>query len=137
MDNVSITLPARSEFVGVVRSVVTKLGNHLSWSEDAIDDMRLAMTEASTYLLKVGEGASELRLVMTQIEGSIEAALSVDIPISRLPEEGEEQFLSWHLLGALTDETKIEWGSDGLVLRFIKVPDGRRRSLGLAFAHRG
>src|SRR5437879_5048173 len=55
--DVTLWVPARSGYVHLVRTVAAGLAAHLDLDVDAIEDLRLATTEAASLLLAVLPGA--------------------------------------------------------------------------------
>ena len=132
--DIRLTLPARPENVAVVRHVLGGLADALRLPDAVVDDMRLAVTEACTNVVRhayVDEGTIDvvvrpngnaLEIVVSDTGRGIGPSPDTDGPGLGLP-----------LIAALTDSLEVEGrrGSGSrLVMRFL-----RRRTapaLGLA-----
>lgn len=51
-DDVELEIPARAEFVSIARIVVGSLATDMGFSEDRVDDLRLAVSEACTNAIE-------------------------------------------------------------------------------------
>lgn len=51
-DDVELEIPANAEFVSIARIVVASLASDVGFSEDRIDDLRLAVSEACTNAIE-------------------------------------------------------------------------------------
>ena len=120
VENVTVQVPAQAGHVGVIRTVVAGVGAHEGLSVDAIEDLRLAVDEACGQLLRMSPGATQLTVQVASADGAIEVVAAVD---GQAPEAGRssaEEFLTWHILGALTDGAALEQTSAGTAIRFTK-----------------
>lgn len=118
---ISLSTPARGEYVHVLRSVAAGVGSTLDLSIDEIEDLRLAVDEACAHLLKLDPEATALRLTLTPQAGtdlSVLVGLVTDRPNGEAP--STEQFLTWHILAALTDGAEALRDEHGPVIRFTK-----------------
>ena len=79
-------------------------------SFDAIEDLRLAVDEASAWLLGANPGAASLILRLLPMEDRLEAVVAVDAGAGTWPPPEVEQGLPWVILTALVDT--LELGSD-------------------------
>jgi serine/threonine-protein kinase RsbW len=66
--DVAICLPQESETVALIRGVVTSALRTLGVTEDCVDDIRLALSEAATNVLDHVEGDDEYE-VRLQVDG--------------------------------------------------------------------
>lgn len=132
--DIRLTLPARPENVAVVRHVLGALAEALRLPDDVVDDMRLAVTEACTNVVRhayVDEGTIDvvvrprgnaLEVVVSDTGRGIGPSPDTDGPGLGLP-----------LIAALTDSLEVQrsvGAGSRLVMRFF-----RRRTapaLGLA-----
>jgi serine/threonine-protein kinase RsbW len=132
--DIRLTLPARPENVAVVRHVLGALAEALRLPDDVVDDMRLAVTEACTNVVRhayVDEGTIDvvirprgnaLEVVVSDTGRGIGPSPDTDGPGLGLP-----------LIAALTESLEVQrsvGAGSRLVMRFL-----RRRTapaLGLA-----
>ena len=123
--DIRLTLPARPENVAVVRHVLGALAEALRLPDDVVDDMRLAVTEACTNVVRhayVDEGTIDvvvrpkgnaLEIVVSDTGRGIGPSPDTDGPGLGLP-----------LIAALTDSLEVEGrrGSGSrLVMRFLRT----------------
>lgn len=123
-DEVRLTLPARSEFVGVARSLVAGIASRLDLDLDQIEDVRLAVSEACAVVLPDVRPSSDLDVVLRLGE----ADLTVDISAPTSAEAmGTAESFAWTVLRALTDQAdgEVAQGRLRVRLRFV-APVGSR-----------
>lgn len=116
---ISLSVPARAEFVHVLRTVVSGVGAGQDLSIDDIDDLRLAVDEASAHLLKADPDAGALRMDLETHDHSVVVTVGIVSSSTRLDPAGD-QFLTWHILGALTDGAESVTEDYGPAIRFSK-----------------
>ena len=132
--DIRLTLPARPENVAVVRHVLGGLAEALRLPEGVVDDMRLAVTEACTNVVRhayVDEGPIDvvvrprgetLEVVVSDSGRGIGPSPDADGPGLGLP-----------LIAALTDSLEIQrtlGAGSRLIMRFLR--GGTPRSVGIA-----
>lgn len=134
-DHIQLIIPAKTDYVGVVRLTVSGLANRLRFSYDDIEDIKIAVTEACTNIVShayKGEGMMYLSFYVYDDRIEIVVAdrgqgfnleqvkaclgpINVHKPISQLKEGG----LGLFLIDTLMDEVKITEKS-GVVLQMTK-----------------
>ena len=124
MADVTVSVPARPDFIHVLRSVVAAVAARADFTFDAIDDLRLAVDEACAQLLSFAAPASNLTLRITSTDqgGGLEVVASTDADIATAawPPDGAERTLTWQVLSALADEARFERLATGPALRMRK-----------------
>lgn len=115
--DISVTLPARSEFVHVVRSVVATIAARLDFSVDEIEDLRLVVDEACGQLLGV-PGSATLTLKLIPAPRFLTLVVSTDASYS-WPPQGQNA-LAWEILSALSDESTFEELDGGPTIKLGK-----------------
>ncbi|HYH28641.1 MAG TPA: ATP-binding protein [Actinomycetota bacterium] len=126
--SVSVAVPARPDFVSVLRSVTAGVAARLDYSFDGIDDLRIAVDEACAQLLAAAPHAGELRLRLTPDEGGLEVVASISADGVQWPPPNVEASLAWQILAALADETAFETVDGSPALRLRKdLPNGDGR----------
>jgi len=120
VSEIRLSVPARADYVHVLRSVVASVAAKLDFSYDDIEDLRLAVDEACAYLLGLREGPTILTLSITPSDGSVDVLASVDGAEAAEQAKGLQANMIWHLLGALTDEARFEEQSGQPGIRFTK-----------------
>ena len=114
-------MPARADFVHILRSVTASVAARLDFPYDTIDDLRLAVDEACAQLLAVGSRASALTLRMTPTEGGLELVASVDAEGVEWPPPDAEESLPWRLMSALADTAGFVPGDNGPAIHLTKA----------------
>lgn len=124
MSKVTVSVPAMPDFVHVLRSVVAAVAARSDFSYDSIEDLRLAVDEASAQLLAFGRGANNIRV---EIEGPDAGAEGLEVVVSSdaqdttgWPPEGAERTLTWQVLVALADAARFEVHEGAPALRLTK-----------------
>jgi serine/threonine-protein kinase RsbW len=120
MPVISISIPARAEYVHVLRSVIASIAALRNFSYDDIDDLRIAVDEACAHLLAVRAPARSLRLRVAPSDSAIEVIASTDAAAGEWPQPGSDQTLTWQVLSALAEETSFERAEEGPAIRFAK-----------------
>lgn len=121
-----LVVPARSDLLSLLRAVVADLAARQGFSYDAIDDLRIAVSEAATFLLGAGSAASRLELRISPSAGGLDVDLSTDAPAEAWPPPGADRSLAWQVLSALTDEAILlgDGSTPGLHLVKRSAPAG-------------
>jgi serine/threonine-protein kinase RsbW len=127
MPDVNVKVPARPEFVHVLRSVIASVAARADFTYDDIDDLRLAVDEACAQLLGIDGVGSALSMIVRGLDGGgLEVVVSVDARGATWPPAGAERTLTWQVLSALADEARFENADGRPALRLTKrrVPAG-------------
>ncbi len=108
--DVELRLPVDSAYVSVLRATTVSLAARLDFTIDDIEDLRIAVGEASAMVLPSADVGSDLvcRYFMRPGEVSITVEVS-----SSDPELPEEDGFAWQVLSALTTETSTSF-DDGV-----------------------
>lgn len=96
---VTIDVPARAEYVAVLRAAAGVIASRLDWSLDDIDDLRILIDEAASILLNAGAQG----VLHGEIDNSDE---SIDLRLTAVTgnAEFEENGFAWTVLRALANE---------------------------------
>jgi serine/threonine-protein kinase RsbW len=120
VSEIRLSVPARADYVHVLRSVTASVAAKLDFSFDDIEDLRLAVDEACAYLLGLQEDPTSLSLTITPSGGAVDVLASVDGEEAAGRGQGLQATMVWHLLGALTDEARFEESGGHPGIRFTK-----------------
>jgi serine/threonine-protein kinase RsbW len=120
VSEIRLSVPARADYVHVLRSVVASVAAKLDFSYDDIEDLRLAVDEACAYLIALRDGPQVLTLSITPHDHTVDVLASVEGEDSASNRNGAQTSMVWHLLGALTDEARFEELSGQPGIRFKK-----------------
>jgi serine/threonine-protein kinase RsbW len=118
---ISVTVPARPEFLHVVRSVAASVAARLDLGYDDIEDLRIAVDEACAQLLVDGGPATQLTLNITPSGGGVEVVVCTDGDIRDWPPEGFEESLIWQVLSGLTEAPSFERYEGKPAMRLMKT----------------
>ncbi|HEX9774309.1 MAG TPA: hypothetical protein VGB83_01840 [Actinomycetota bacterium] len=113
MNTVKLAVPARTEYIPVVRSMIAGLGALADLSIDKVDDLRLATTEACGYLLAIAPGARILHAAVDSAPATVRIVARVDDGANGVRSVEPGPALTWPLLRALTDRARLEWTTAG------------------------
>jgi len=120
VSEIRLSVPARADYVHVLRSVIASVAAKLDFSYDDIEDLRLAVDEACAYLLGLREGPTSLSLTITPSGRTVDVLASVDGAEAADRAQTLQASMVWHLLGALTDEARFEESAGHPGIRFTK-----------------
>jgi serine/threonine-protein kinase RsbW len=126
LEEALLVVPARSDLLTLLRTVVADLAARRGFSYDAIDDLRIAVSEAATFLLGAASPASKLQLSVSPSLDGLTVGLSTDAPAEVWPPPGTNRTLAWQVLSALTDEAVLvtDAGTPALHLTKRSAPTG-------------
>ena len=107
--DVELRLPVDSAYVSVLRATTVSLAARLDFTIDDIEDLRIAVGEASAMVLPSADQSGEL--VCQFFTRSAELTITVSVT-SHEPELPSADGFAWQVLSALTTEASSE-ASDG------------------------
>jgi serine/threonine-protein kinase RsbW len=118
--DVTVTVPARPDFVRLLRTVVSTVGARLDLTYDRIDDLRIAVDEACAQLLAISGGTMTMRV--TPDDARVVVTVTSDAPLGNgsWPPADVEESLAWRILDGLADEVRFEL-SDGVPAVRVEV----------------
>jgi serine/threonine-protein kinase RsbW len=108
--DVELRLPVDSAYVSVLRATTVSLAARLDFTIDDIEDLRIAVGEASAMVLPSAEEGSDLVCRFYMRPGEVSITVLVE---SADPELPEEEGFAWQVLSALTTETSTAY-EDGV-----------------------
>jgi serine/threonine-protein kinase RsbW len=116
-DVVTLSVPAGSEYVGLVRTVAAGVAARLDLDLDHVEDMRLAVSEACTVLLGLAGHAGRLEVTLRVAEGGVDVVVARATTASSVL--ADDSF-AWTVLEALADEvaSTVTGGVASIRLRF-------------------
>lgn len=127
---VGITIPAKSEYVGLARLAVASMARDSQVDEEIIDDMKIAVSEVGNNIVKNAAGYPKASLSIEMIID--DQALVVEISCSsRDLEAAALAPIVWHdnpgqpmglaIISALSDKIELDTTSpEHTILRLIK-----------------
>ncbi|MFB3739203.1 MAG: ATP-binding protein [Candidatus Velamenicoccus archaeovorus] len=117
-DAVEVSVPARAEYVRLLRTVAAAAGARHDLTVDAIEDLRIAVDEAGAQLLHLGGATLILRIGAA--DDGVLVEVTTDATDAAWPPDGMERSLAWQVLEGLTDEVAVDRGADGPSIRIRK-----------------
>ena len=105
---VEFKVPARLESLVVIRTLVAALGTMEDLDLDAVADLRLALDEACTALIRCAVPNSRLTVVVRPCEDDLWISVSAPCVDDDVLRPGT---FSWHVISSLTDD--VETFRDG------------------------
>jgi serine/threonine-protein kinase RsbW len=103
-----MTIPARPEFVHVLRSVVASIAARLDFPYADLEELRIVVDEACAFLLALPTTQRSLVVRIVPTEGSVEVTVCTDGEAPEWPVAGARDGLSWQVLSGLSDEASFE-----------------------------
>jgi serine/threonine-protein kinase RsbW len=113
--DVTVTIPARPDFVRLLRAVVASVGARLDLTYDRIDDLRMVVDEASAQLLRLP--SQSLMMRVTPGDRMVITVLADVSPNGSWPPGDLEDSLAWRVLSGLADDVRFEVTGDGPAVR--------------------
>jgi serine/threonine-protein kinase RsbW len=116
-DFIKLTIPCKPEYVGTVRLTVSSVANRIGFDIDAIEDMKIAVSEACTNIISHSNLNPEdfYNVICTTSDDKIEITIEdegsgFDIIQYHEPDEDEmsESGLGLYIIRALMDEVNVE-----------------------------
>jgi serine/threonine-protein kinase RsbW len=118
---VVVTVPSQAAYVHVLRSVAASVAARLDLPVDDIDDLRMAIDEASSQLLMLGPDAGALMLRLRAVDRGVEAVVSVERTApAGWPPPAFHDSLAWNVLSGLSDELSFELPGGAPAIRVVK-----------------
>ena len=124
-DTVEIRLPADSAYLAVLRTATAGLAARLDFTLDEIEDLRIAVDEASAMLLPSALPGSQLTCRFSLGDDELEVTVLVPTRDAQVP---ARDTFSWTVLTALAGE--VDAGSDQDRQVWLRLR--KRRTQGLA-----
>ena len=97
--DVELRLPADSAYVSVLRTTTAGLAARLDFPIDDIEDLRIAVGEASAMVLPEADPGSDLQCRFTLTPGTL--TVTVEVAAAQAPTPDYDSF-AWQVLTALT-----------------------------------
>ena len=114
---VELRVAAKVENLAVLRTVVGAVGTFSDLDFDAVADLRLAVDEACTRLIRSATPGATLVVVVDPREDVVVVEASTECETTDVVTPGS---FSWHVLSSLTDDLQTFIDPDGAV----SSPDG-------------
>ena len=106
-----VRLPAETAYVAVLRMTTAGLAARLDFTLDDIEDLRMAVGEASAMLLERSRPGGQLIARYFLTEGRIDVQISADAVQPQVPDKAS---FAWQVLTTTATEVSAEAGDDVL-----------------------
>ena len=104
---VEVRVPARADALRILRAVAAGVGARLDLSIDAIDELRIAVDEAATLLLRTTDDPVRLLLRLDPVGDALTVELSTDGRALVWPPDGVLDTWPWLVITGLVDEADL------------------------------
>lgn len=123
-DSVELTVPADPAYVSVLRTVTASLAARRDFTIEEIDDLRIAVDEASALLLPHADKGS-LSASFGGADDTLVIEVSVPLPAGQPAPEPDQTSFAWMVLAALADSVTSSADADRLMLTLTKARGAR------------
>lgn len=123
-DTVELRIPASGAYLSIVRTATAGLAARLDFTLDEIDDLRIAVDEASALLLADAVTGANLTCLYTLLPDALDIRVSTTTGSGELP---RQHTFAWTVLTALAGEVRTETGAGGMVSVVLRKRRGGDR----------
>jgi len=116
----TISVPAGTGYVHLLRVVIAGVAAGLDFPIDEIDDLRLAVDEASAHLLSAGAATGRITVRLTPNAEGLNVVAWGDRTDGEWPGAADQRSMSWYVLTTLTDDAEMERVDGHPAVRFTK-----------------
>jgi serine/threonine-protein kinase RsbW len=124
-DVVELTVPADPAYVSVLRTVTASLAARRDFTIEEIDDLRIAVDEASSLLLPHAASGGQVSAVFTATEDTLTARVSIAAAPGAV--KIDTGSFAWMVLAALADTVTTDHNSERVSVTLSKSRSGRRQ----------
>jgi serine/threonine-protein kinase RsbW len=117
LTDVTVTVPARPDFVRLLRTVVASVGARLDLTYDRIDDLRIAVDEACAQLLAIPSKTMTMRVTPERDRIKVLVCSDAAVGTDGWPPSNVEDSLAWRILSGLADAVRFELSDVGPAVR--------------------
>jgi len=118
-ENIELLLPCNAAYVSAARLTASSIANRLKFALDEIEDIKAAVSEACTYIIKESSAVNKCEFKLTFL--LLKDALTITISCSfTIAEQNLENEMGIHMIRALMDSFEIKPKKDGSSLLIMK-----------------
>ena len=103
--DVELRLPADGAYASVLRTTTAALAARLDFTIEDIEDLRMAVAEATAMVLEVAEDGTDLLSRFTLAPGEMTVSVSVGAPASVQP---DYESFGWQVLSTLAKDVTAD-----------------------------
>ena len=119
--DVELRLPADSAFASVLRTTTAGLAARLDFPIDDIEDLRIAVGEASAMVLPEAAMSSDLTCRFFMAPGELTVSVEVDVDE---PVDPDLDSFAWQVLTTLATYARVD-GADGTFVITLTMESGQ------------
>ena len=123
-NTVELTVPAASAYVSVLRTVTASLSARLDFTLEEIDDLRIAVDEASALLLPRAVEGSTLAASFAGDQDTLSVTVTLS-PSAEGEADIDQTSFAWMVLAALADEVSATPSVGGIAVTLSKTRGAR------------
>lgn len=118
-EEIKLTLPVNAAYVSAARLTASSVANRLGFEIDEIEDIKAAVSEACTYIIKkhISNTPNNFKIVFSYINKILQITLSIKSSVKNIPEDDEMGLL---VIKALSDSLSINNNNDILTIVISK-----------------
>jgi anti-sigma regulatory factor (Ser/Thr protein kinase) len=116
----AVSVPARTESVRVLRSVMRSWAAAAGYFLEEIEDLCLAVDEAFSSLLAARPHPDRISVRIQEGGSGVDVTAACDAELEQWPPQGVRTSLSWQVLTKLIDDVRYERTKEGPAIRLIK-----------------
>jgi serine/threonine-protein kinase RsbW len=124
-DVVELQIPAKAEWVAVARLAVAAVANRLDFSMEEIEDVRLALAEACTSVIRHSTDGDPIRIHCEATENELAITVAGGSPGRLQGELRSEDGLGIVIIRSLMDSVEYRVEQSGVVLQMTKRVEQR------------
>jgi serine/threonine-protein kinase RsbW len=117
---ITASVPAGSEYIHILRTVVCGVASRLGFTIDEIDDLRLVVDEAAAQLLSVRPPGARLELRLEPRPDGLEILLVHETAGGPWPPAAFERSMGWQVLTVLADDLDLQPDGGRPAIRMTK-----------------
>ena len=123
--HVMIEVPARPQYVKVLRSILASVAAGLDFSLERIDDLKMAVGEASSQLLDAAPEGRTLKVEADPVPEGLRVDVALDASGLLWPPEDIESTLTWRVLSTVSADIDFGKSNDGIFVRLLVTTESR------------
>lgn len=125
--HVTIEVPARPQYVKVLRSIIASVAAGMDFSLERIDDLKMAVGEAASQLLDAAPAGHALRLEADPLPEGLRVHVAVDASGFPWPPRAVESTLTWRVLSTLATDIDFGHSDDSSFIRLLVTTSDEHR----------
>jgi serine/threonine-protein kinase RsbW len=121
---VELTVPSEPAYVSVLRTVTASLAARRDFTIEEIDDLRIAVDEASALLLPRAAESSQLSASFSGPSDTLSVTVTI-APAATAEQDIDQTSFAWMVLAALADEVTTSTAGGGISVTLSKTRAAR------------